>query len=77
MFVCSEAGWVSLIMHCVRSAFGSIQKWLLQQSHHRKPLRHRRETAISHHVQVGWLGGDGSEVMDDPISIDVCDASNI
>lgn len=27
--------------------------------------------------QVGWLGGDGSEVMDEPISIDVCDASNI
>ncbi|MFT6657224.1 hypothetical protein [Maritalea sp.] len=27
--------------------------------------------------QVGWLGGDGSEVMDEPISIDVCQASNV
>lgn len=27
--------------------------------------------------QVGWLGSDGSEVMDDPISIDICAASNV
>ena len=27
--------------------------------------------------QVGWLGGDGSEVMDDPISIDICEATNV
>ena len=26
---------------------------------------------------VGWLGGDGSEVVDDPISIDICEASNV
>jgi hypothetical protein len=26
---------------------------------------------------VGWLGGDGSEIIDDPISIDICDASNV
>lgn len=26
---------------------------------------------------VGWLGQDGSEVLDDPISIDICDASNV
>jgi hypothetical protein len=27
--------------------------------------------------QVGWLGQNDSEVLDEPISIDVCDASNI
>lgn len=27
--------------------------------------------------QVGWLGGDGSEVMDEPISIDICQATNV
>lgn len=27
--------------------------------------------------QVGWLGDDGSEVLDEPISIDICDASNV
>ena len=26
---------------------------------------------------VGWLGTNGSEVIDDPISIDICDASNV
>lgn len=28
-------------------------------------------------LAVGWLGQDGGEVIDDPISIDICDASNI
>jgi hypothetical protein len=28
-------------------------------------------------LQVGWLGDDDSEVLDDPISIDICDASNV
>lgn len=28
-------------------------------------------------LQIGWLGDDGSEVMDDPISIDICAASNV
>ena len=27
--------------------------------------------------QVGWLGSDGGEVLDDPISIDICEASNV
>ena len=27
--------------------------------------------------QVGWLGEDDNEVMDEPISIDICDASNV
>lgn len=27
--------------------------------------------------QVGWLGDDDSEVLDDPISIDICAASNV
>jgi len=27
--------------------------------------------------QVGWLGEGGSEVLDDPIAIDICDASNV
>ena len=27
--------------------------------------------------QVGWLGQDGSEVMDEPIDIDICEASNV
>jgi len=27
--------------------------------------------------QVGWLGGDGSEVMDEPISINICEATNV
>ncbi|MCF4097067.1 hypothetical protein [Maritalea mediterranea] len=27
--------------------------------------------------QVGWLGADGSEVMDDPIAIDICEASEV
>lgn len=27
--------------------------------------------------QVGWLGQDGNEVLDDPIQIDICEASNV
>ena len=27
--------------------------------------------------QVGWLGTDGSEVVDEPISIDICEATNV
>ncbi|AVX02695.1 hypothetical protein MXMO3_00147 [Maritalea myrionectae] len=27
--------------------------------------------------QVGWLGADDGEVLDDPISIDICDASEV
>ncbi|WP_150523905.1 hypothetical protein [Roseibium sediminis] len=27
--------------------------------------------------QVGWLGEDNSEVLDEPISIDICEASNV
>lgn len=27
--------------------------------------------------QIGWLGGDGSEVVDEPVSIDICEASNV
>ncbi len=26
---------------------------------------------------AGWLGSDDSEVIDDPISINICDASNV
>lgn len=26
---------------------------------------------------VGWLGSDGGEVIDDPIDINICDASNV
>ncbi len=26
---------------------------------------------------VGWLGEDDTEVVDDPISIDICEASNV
>jgi hypothetical protein len=26
---------------------------------------------------AGWLGADGGEVIDDPISIDICAASNV
>lgn len=28
-------------------------------------------------LRVGWLGTDDDEVLDDPISIDICDASNV
>jgi len=28
-------------------------------------------------LQVGWLGSNGGEVLDDPIGIDICDASNV
>ncbi|WP_428646038.1 hypothetical protein [Roseibium sp.] len=28
-------------------------------------------------LQVGWLGDDDSEVLDDPIDIDICEASNV
>lgn len=28
-------------------------------------------------LNVGWLSSDGGEVMDDPIDIDICDASNV
>lgn len=27
--------------------------------------------------RVGWLGESGGEVLDDPIDIDICDASNV
>ena len=28
-------------------------------------------------LRVGWLGKSGGEVKDDPINIDICDASNV
>ena len=28
-------------------------------------------------IRVGWLGKSGGEVKDDPINIDICDASNV
>ena len=28
-------------------------------------------------LQVGWVGDGGCEVFDDPISIDICEASNV
>jgi hypothetical protein len=28
-------------------------------------------------LQIGWLGENGDEVLDEPISIDICDASNV
>lgn len=27
--------------------------------------------------RVGWLGADGGEVLDDPIDINICEASNV
>ncbi len=27
--------------------------------------------------RVGWLGEDGGEVLDDPIAINICEASNV
>lgn len=27
--------------------------------------------------QIGWLGENDAEVLDDPIDIDICDASNV
>lgn len=27
--------------------------------------------------QVGWLGENGEEILDDPIDINICDASNV
>ncbi len=27
--------------------------------------------------QIGWLGESGDEVLDEPISIDICEASNV
>lgn len=26
---------------------------------------------------AGWLGGDGEEIIDEPASIDICEASNV
>ena len=28
-------------------------------------------------LQVGWVGDGGGEVLDEPISIDICEASNV
>lgn len=28
-------------------------------------------------LQVGWVGENGSEVLDEPINIDICEASNV
>lgn len=28
-------------------------------------------------LRIGWLGTDGGEVLDDPIDIDICEASNV
>lgn len=28
-------------------------------------------------LQVGWVGDDSGEVLDEPISIDICEASNV
>lgn len=35
------------------------------------------EGACDQFFAAGWLGADGSEVIDDPISIDICAASNV
>ncbi len=28
-------------------------------------------------LQIGWLGDDNTEVLDEPIDIDICEASNV
>lgn len=28
-------------------------------------------------VQVGWVGQDGGEVLDEPVGIDICEANNV
>jgi hypothetical protein len=33
--------------------------------------------ACDQEFQVGWLGNNGEQVFDEPISIDICDASNV
>ena len=33
--------------------------------------------ACDQFFQVGWLGQDGTEVLDEVISIDICEASNV
>ena len=35
------------------------------------------EGACEQTFQVGWLGENGNEVLDDPIDIDICEASNV
>jgi len=38
---------------------------------------HAASGACEQLFQAGWLGGDGSEVFDEPYSIDICEASNV
>lgn len=38
---------------------------------------HANEGPCDQVFAVGWLGDNGSEVMDDPVSINICDASNV
>lgn len=33
--------------------------------------------ACAQTLQIGWLGENGSEVMDEPIDIDICEATNV
>jgi hypothetical protein len=38
---------------------------------------HAESGACEQTFAAGWLGSDGSEVIDDPIDIDICEASNV
>jgi hypothetical protein len=38
---------------------------------------HAETGACDQVFQAGWLGQDGSEVLDEPIAIDICAASNV
>ena len=35
------------------------------------------EGACAQELAAGWLGNDGSEIIDEPFSIDICDATNV
>jgi len=59
---------------------GWSDNWLIEQlrpSENANAAFNAETGSCAQTLQVGWLGADGSEVMDDPINIDICQASNV
>lgn len=59
---------------------GWSENWLsvaIEPGQHTRAQFHANTGPCDQTLQIGWLGTDGGEVLDDPIDINICEASNV